>query len=139
MRLTLLSAAALAAVLVFDNTILRAGAGGNSEDASSETVVDKNPYTVDDAEAIAEGKALWSSTGCYACHGGKAEGGVGPSLTDDEWVYKPTDKALYKAIAQGRPGTNMVGWSKDLNNDQIWQLIAFIRSLYEGDPAKIIW
>jgi mono/diheme cytochrome c family protein len=33
----------------------------------------------------------------------------------------------------------MVGWSKDLSDEQIWKLIAYIRSLYEGDPDKIIW
>ena len=24
---------------------------------------------------------------CYACHGGKAEGLVGPNLTDSEWIH----------------------------------------------------
>lgn len=108
------------------------------EGSSAAADVDRNPYTGDET-AIAEGKSLWGTAGCYSCHGGVAEGGVGPSLTDDEWVYKPTDKTLFKAIAEGRPGTNMVGWSKDLDDDEIWKLIAYIRSLYEGDPAKIIW
>lgn len=99
---------------------------------------DDNPYT-GDPDAIAQGKALWRDTGCYSCHGGVGEGGVGPNLIDDEWVYKPTDKTLFKTIAKGRKGTNMVGWSKDLNDDQIWKVIAYIRSLYEGDPNKIIW
>ncbi len=33
----------------------------------------------------------------------------------------------------------MVGWSADLDSDQIWQVIAYIRSLYLGNPKKIIW
>ena len=64
---------------------------------------------------------------------------MGPNLTDDQWVYKPTDKTLFKTISKGRKGTNMVGWSKDLDDDQIWKVIAYIRSLYQGDPHKIIW
>ena len=68
-----------------------------------------------------------------------AEGGVGPSLIDDEWIYKPTDKTLFKTIAEGRKGTVMVGWSKELDPDQTWKVIAYIRSLYQGDPDKIIW
>tara|TARA_A100001037_G_C15078139_1_gene602822 strand:- start:659 stop:1084 length:426 start_codon:yes stop_codon:yes gene_type:complete len=92
-----------------------------------------------DVAAIAAGKAHWKNIGCYACHGRKAEGGVGPSLSDDIWIYKPTDKMVYNAIARGRSGTNMVGWSKDLTPRQIWELVAFIRSLYIGDPEKIIW
>tara|TARA_Y100001934_G_scaffold136749_1_gene165074 strand:+ start:250 stop:675 length:426 start_codon:yes stop_codon:yes gene_type:complete len=92
-----------------------------------------------DVTAIAAGKAHWKNIGCYACHGRKAEGGVGPSLSDDIWIYKPTDKMVYNAISKGRSGTNMVGWSKELNPRQIWELVAFIRSLYVGDPEKIIW
>jgi cytochrome c(L) len=119
-----------------------AGAGDidktDAADTAATADADSNPYT-GDPDAITEGKALWRDTGCYSCHGGVAEGGVGPNLTDDDWVYKPTDKTLYKAISKGRNGTNMVGWSKELNPDQIWKVIAYIRSLYEGDPDKIIW
>ncbi len=126
----------LLALLLF---ILPAHAGiGDEADITAAPKNDGNPYT-DDTAAVAEGKSLWGSAGCYSCHGGKAEGGLGPSLTDDDWVYTPTDKTLFKAISQGRPGTNMVGWSKDLSDEQIWKLIAYIRSLYEGDPDKIIW
>ena len=98
----------------------------------------KNPYTNDPA-AIEQGQQLWAETGCYSCHGETAEGAVGPDLTDDEWVYRPTDKTLFKAIAKGRRGTNMVGWSDSLEPDEIWKIIAYIRSLYKGDPQKIIW
>jgi len=100
--------------------------------------LEKNPYT-GDAAAIEQGRKLWRKTGCYSCHGGVAEGGVGPSLIDDEWVYKPTDKTLFKTIADGRKGTVMVGWSKELNPDEIWKVVAYIRSLYQGDPNKVIW
>ncbi len=99
---------------------------------------DTNPFT-GDPEAIAEGKGLWAATGCYACHGKEAGGAVGPDLTDDQWVYRPTDATIFKAIAKGRKGTNMVGWSSSLTDEQIWKVIAYIRSLYKGDPGKIIW
>ena len=122
--------------------VAHAGAGDidTADQAAPEAAVnrDRNPYT-GDATAIEQGRKLWRQSGCYSCHGGVAEGGVGPSLVDDEWVYVPTDKTIYKAISQGRRGTVMVAWSKDLNPDQIWKLVAYIRSLYEGDPAKVIW
>jgi cytochrome c(L) len=111
-----------------------AGQAGSPAAANAEN----NPYT-GDAVAIEEGRKLWRQTGCYSCHGGVAEGGVGPSLIDDEWIYVPTDKTIFKAISEGRRGTVMVAWSKDLNPDQIWKLVTYIRSLYEGDPEKIIW
>jgi cytochrome c(L) len=119
-----------------------AGAGDIDTAGQAETSAaanaEKNPYA-GDATAIKEGRKLWRKAGCYSCHGGVAEGGVGPSLIDDEWIYVPTDKTIYKAISDGRRGTVMVAWSKDLNPDQIWKVVAYIRSLYEGDPNKIIW
>ncbi len=99
---------------------------------------DANPFT-GDPDAIAQGKRLWAETGCYACHGKEAGGAVGPDLTDDQWVYRPTDATIFKAIAKGRKGTTMVGWSGSLTDEQIWKVIAYIRSLYKGDPDKIIW
>jgi cbb3-type cytochrome c oxidase subunit III len=38
--------------------------------------------------AIAKGDTIFHKTGlCYACHGANAEGTVGPSLTDAEWLH----------------------------------------------------
>ena len=64
---------------------------------------------------------------------------MGPDLTDDEWVYIPTDRTVFRAIAEGRGGTPMVGWSDSLTDDEIWKIIAYIRSLYKGSPEKIVW
>jgi len=97
-----------------------------------------NPYT-GNAAAIQDGRRLWAETGCYSCHGETAEGAVGPDLTDSDWTYRPIDETLFKAIAMGRPGTNMVAWGNQLDPDQIWKIIAYIRSLYKGDPARIVW
>ncbi|MBI1394968.1 MAG: c-type cytochrome [Betaproteobacteria bacterium] len=123
-------------------SVARAGAGGADTPDQARPVTgdseEHNPYTGNPA-AIEEGRKLWRKTGCYSCHGGVAEGGVGPSLVDDEWIYVPTDKTLFKTISEGRKGTVMVSWSKELKPDQIWKVIAYIRSLYQGDPKKIIW
>jgi mono/diheme cytochrome c family protein len=38
--------------------------------------------------AIAKGDTIYHKSGlCYACHGTNAEGGVGPNLTDGEWLH----------------------------------------------------
>ena len=132
----------LALALPAFGPVAYAGAGDidTADQASRDVAVnqDQNSYTGDVA-AIEEGRSFWRKAGCYSCHGGVAEGGVGPSLIDDEWVYIPTDKTLFKTISEGRRGTVMVGWSKELDPDQIWKVIAYIRSLYQGDPNKIIW
>jgi len=111
------------------------GAGSSDEAA---IINDKNPLEISETN-ISKGKKNWRKAGCYSCHGGSAEGGVGPNLQDDVWIYKPTDKMLFKTIAKGRKGTTMVGWESELDNNEIWEIIVYIRSIYKGDQNKIIW
>jgi mono/diheme cytochrome c family protein len=41
-----------------------------------------------DPAVIAHGDSIFHGPGnCYACHGGKAEGLIGPNLTDAEWIH----------------------------------------------------
>jgi cytochrome c(L) len=86
----------------------------------------KNPYAGDAAAAV-EGKRLFLKTGCYACHGHEAEGAVGPDLTDDEWIYKPTDAMIFNTIAKGRSGTVMAPFADQLKPDEIWKIVEFLR------------
>ena len=85
-----------------------------------------NPFA-GDADAAAEGKWLFLKTGCYSCHGHEAEGAVGPDLTDDEWIYKPTDSMIFNTIAKGRRGTVMAPFSDQLAPEEIWKVVEFLR------------
>ena len=86
----------------------------------------RNPFA-GDAAAAADGKHLFLKTGCYACHGHEAEGAVGPDLTDDEWIYKPTDSMIFNTIAKGRRGTVMAPFSDQLTPEEIWKIVEFLR------------
>jgi len=86
----------------------------------------KNPFA-GDAAAAAEGNRLFLKTGCYACHGHEAEGAVGPDLTDDEWIYKPTDAMIFNTIAKGRRGTVMAPFADQLAPEEIWKIVEFLR------------
>ena len=85
-----------------------------------------NPYAGDAAAAV-EGKKLFLKTGCYSCHGQEAEGAVGPSLTDDEWIFQPTDSMIFNTISKGRRGTVMAPFSDQLQPDEIWKIVEFLR------------
>lgn len=52
---------------------------------------------------IAQGDAVFHGPGnCYACHGSKGEGLVGPSLTDSEWIHsKGTLEEIEAQIVHG--------------------------------------
>ena len=66
---------------------------------------------------------------CAVCHGTGAEGGaVGPTLISAE--VKAKDDAHYQqAIASGVAGTAMPAWEGRLGNEEIGDIIAFLRSL----------
>jgi len=86
----------------------------------------KNPFD-GDVTAAAEGKKLFLKMGCYACHGHEAEGAVGPDLTDDEWIYKPTDAMIFNTINRGRPGTVMAPFGDQLKPEEIWKIVEWLR------------
>jgi len=98
----------------------------------------KNPYNKD-AAAIKKGESLFA-TACSGCHGHKAEGKLGPGLADDYWTYPKnnTDAGLFSSVYGGLAGS-MGPQRGRLTQDEILQLMAWMRSIYVGDPAKAAW
>src|SRR5690348_16689052 len=86
-----------------------------------------NPYA-HDASALADGRELFVRMNCSGCHGGRAGGGMGPSLRDEDWLYGNTDAQIFSTIAEGR-AHGMPSWHKQLTPDQTWKLVAYIKSL----------
>jgi len=91
-------------------------------------------------DAIAAGQKLFTSM-CSGCHGAEAEGGRGPNLEDGQILRLKGDHRLFDSIRKGMEGGDMPPF--DLPEDQVWQLLAFIRSLsapaaesrVPGDPV----
>ena len=91
-----------------------------------------NPFG---AEAVGEGEKVFQSN-CVACHGqqghgdGPASGSLDPkpkNLADLQ--ASVGDDYLFWRITEGKPGTSMVAWKGILTEDQVWQVVSFIRSL----------
>ena len=90
-----------------------AGAGSAAAQSTSQT--DKTsapaqnpapaPTTALSPELIAQGDKVFHGAGnCYACHGGNAEGLVGPNLTDAEWIHsKGTLEDITNQVIHGVP------------------------------------
>jgi cbb3-type cytochrome c oxidase subunit III len=57
------------------------------------------------AGVIAKGDSIFHGAGmCYACHGQKAEGVVGPNLTDAEWIHGDGSiDMIIKTVTHGIP------------------------------------
>ena len=103
-----------------------------------ETVKKLNKYN-GKPDAITEGRALFLKYGCSACHGVGGGGGMGPPLTDDVWKFGSSDEVLYKLIKGQIPEATMPKVGEQLTDDEVWKVIAYIRSVYAGDPSKIDW
>jgi cytochrome c oxidase cbb3-type subunit 3 len=86
-----------------------------------------NPYAQNRA-AMGEGRKLFVQFNCSGCHGGRAGGGMGPSLRDVDWMYGNNDAQIYSSIAEGR-AHGMPAWQPRLTADQIWKLVTYIKSL----------
>ena len=94
----------------------------------------KNPMA-STPESIAAGKKTYAK--CASCHGANGEGGPGndlipaaPSLVDDQWDHGSTDGEIFNNIKNGvAPDFNMVPFKDQLKDEEIWNLVNYLRSI----------
>ena len=87
-----------------------------------------------DAWAISEGQRLYAQMNCSGCHAHGGGGGMGPPLMDSKWLYGDRLEDIARTIALGRPN-GMPAFESRLSPQQIWQLVAFVRSLSGAAPS----
>jgi alcohol dehydrogenase (cytochrome c) len=83
-------------------------------------------------EAEASGRRLFDQT-CQSCHGPAGQGDRGPALNRGRFASGDGDGDLFHVIRAGVPGTQMPPFAS-LSDDQVWQLVTYIRSL--SGPAN---
>ncbi len=136
MRLYLLSV-----VLIAFGLLLGAcGGGGKAQPAATPTLPappaayagKTNPLGADAVEA---GKQVFT-TYCVSCHGeqGHGDGPAASSLDPKpkniaELQKVAGDDYLFWRISEGVDGTAMVAWKTTLKEEEIWQVIAYLRTL----------
>ncbi len=93
---------------------------------------------------IARGDSVFHGPGnCYACHGSKAEGLVGPSLIDAEWIHsKGTMEEIAAQVATGIPkeqsksGIPMPAkGGSAISDDDVKAVAAYVHSLSQKKPG----
>ena len=98
-------------------------------------------------EASEAGKVLYDDK-CAHCHGieGAGDGSAAENLLPrprdfTRGLYKirstesgqlPTDQDLFDIISNGMPGSSMPAWGEILTEDEHWQLVAHIKTFYDG-------
>src|SRR5437899_8648305 len=100
---------------------------------------EKNPYA-GEAKVAKLGEYQFRSN-CAFCHGlGARGGGRGPDLTRANKRHGTSDAEIYHNIHDGIPGTAMPaatngGIGVGMSDEEIWQVITYIRSLEKKTSA----
>ena len=101
---------------------------------------DRNPY-VNDLKAAKAGEYEFRIN-CALCHGlGAHGGGRGPDLRRAQKKHAHTDAEMFQVISNGIPGTVMPangtnGQGVGMTDEEIWQIITYIRSVEVKAPAN---
>jgi mono/diheme cytochrome c family protein len=72
---------------------------------------------------------------CAQCHGPDGGGGIGPSLRDSRFQNENTDQEIFDTINLGHSAAGMIGWGEILTQEQIQELVNFIRQMKPTETA----
>jgi DMSO reductase family type II enzyme heme b subunit len=110
------------------------------------------------AEAIAEGREVYTKLECFKCHGqtGLGDGTSAPTLTDDwdqpifaadlsaSWRFNGGSSVadVYARLRTGLDGTPMPSFSdvvdsKIITDEQLWRVAQYVRSLSPDEPPAV--
>ncbi len=81
--------------------------------------------------AADRGRAIYSDY-CASCHGANLSGGQAPSMADSNWEYGGTDDDIRSVINAGIEDVGMPAFGNVLQNDQVSDLVAYIRRGGDG-------
>jgi cytochrome c oxidase cbb3-type subunit 3 len=102
-----------------------------------------NPNLVDissvvlltEASDLEAGKAIFTQN-CAVCHKDDGGGGIGPNLTDENWILGGGIKNVFKTVYEGgRDGKGMISWKQDLNTLEIAQVSSYVLGFQGTTPA----
>ena len=87
-----------------------------------------------DASDLSAGKTIFESN-CVACHMADGGGGIGPNLTDANWILGGGIKNVFNTISEGgRDGKGMVAWKQSLKPLEMAQVASYVLT-FQGKTA----
>jgi cytochrome c oxidase cbb3-type subunit 3 len=104
---------------------------------NAKDLVDVNTVEVlTDASDIAAGQTIFE-TNCVACHMADGGGGIGPNLTDQNWILGGGIKNVFNTISEGgRDGKGMVAWKQSLKPLEMAQVASYVLNFQGTTPAN---
>ncbi|MEZ4922986.1 MAG: cbb3-type cytochrome c oxidase N-terminal domain-containing protein [Crocinitomicaceae bacterium] len=95
--------------------------------AHPELITVDNVELLTDKSALAQGRTIFEEK-CQVCHMEGGRGGVGPNLTDENWIYEGDIKGIFESIYGGR-SNGMQPWNGILNGAEIQAVASYIYHL----------
>jgi mono/diheme cytochrome c family protein len=87
------------------------------------------------------GREIYANT-CIRCHGIDGKGAQGiklvppPADLGSSAVQNRLDGTLFRRIHEGKPNTAMGAWKHALSDDEIWDVLAYVRTFGVGSEEK---
>jgi len=79
-----------------------------------------------DPALMSDAKALFGMR-CSPCHGDRAQGIIGPNLTDNSWIHgKGTLTDIYGVVDGGVAAKGMPAWGRMLTPIELRKVVAFV-------------
>ena len=89
-----------------------------------------------EASDLSAGKKIFD-TNCIACHMADGGGGIGPNLTDKNWILGGGIKNVFKTVSEGgRSGKGMISWKQLLKPAEMAQVSSYLLTFEGTTPAK---
>ena len=104
---------------------------------TTKNLVDINTVTqLTEAADLSAGKTIFESN-CVACHMADGGGGIGPNLTDPNWILGGDIKSVFKTVSEGgRSGKGMIAWKQQLKPLEIAQVSSYVLTFEGTTPAN---
>ncbi|MBU2974409.1 cbb3-type cytochrome c oxidase N-terminal domain-containing protein [Zobellia sp. B3R18] len=104
---------------------------------NAKDLVDANTVELlTDAGDLKAGQTIFESN-CVACHMIDGGGGIGPNLTDQNWILGGGIKNVFHTISEGgRDGKGMIAWKQNLKPAEIAQVASYVLSFQGTTPAN---
>ncbi|MBT5914732.1 MAG: cytochrome c [Opitutae bacterium] len=85
---------------------------------------------------IERGQEIYNQI-CFNCHGPNLDGGIGPNLVDSYWKNGDSHDAIYRSIAKGVSGTEMIAYELVYSEKDLQSLTEFIIYKQEGNRETL--
>lgn len=81
------------------------------------------------------GAAIFRSK-CVSCHGARAQGGIGPNLTDEYWIHGGRISEILATVTKGVLDKGMPPWGSMLSDEDVQSVVAYVWSVRGSNPPE---